>query len=221
MNLHRVNKVPDWEKVHPSRRKRLQKIAAATGGIATLGNVLTIAGATCVASGLIDVHQGRTRRGTWKIGIGRVIDIFDGIVADKTQTKSPLGEALDATVDKVAMAGIVFVFAKKNIISKRTAWHIATQNLANVAVTGAARALDIDIHPSAAGKQTMLLQGMTLGFNGLATAAEEDSDTFKANQLRLIANLCEIGAAGKGAKATAGYVRDLAEGSRLLLAVPE
>ncbi len=220
--MHRAGKVADWETIEPHRWSKSQKLAAATGGVVTPGNILSVVGGVFVAAGLIDVYQGKkTRRGVWKIGIGRAIDVIDGIVADRTETKSPIGEAVDATIDKLAMAGIVAVFAKKNIISKRTAWHIITQNAANVAITGVARALDIDIHASAAGKQAMLLQGMTLGFNGLAAAAEEESETYKANQLRLIANICEIGAAGMGARATAGYVRAVAVGRQPLLETSE
>ena len=215
MNLHRANNVADWEKIESSRRNRFQKIAAATGGIVTPGNALSFIGGAFVGAGLVDVYRGEnTRRGVWKIGIGRAIDVIDGIAADKSGTKSPLGEAVDATVDKFAMAGILAVFVKKDIISRSTFWHIASQNLANIAITGAAHVLDTGIHPSAAGKQAMLLQGMTLGFNGLAAAADEDSDIYKANQFRLIANLCEIGAAGKGAVATAGYAFDLCEARR-------
>lgn len=220
MNLHRAGRIADWEKKDPSRRSKVQKIAAATGGIVTPGNVVSALGAGFVAAGLIDVYKDeKVRRGVWKIGIGRAFDLVDGFLAHRTETKSPLGEAVDATIDKLAMGAILAVFVKKDIISKRTAWHIFSQNLANVALTAIAQEQGIDFHASAAGKQTMLLQGMTLGFNGLAYAEEnsENPDMYKVSQLKLVANLCEAGAAGRGAQATAGYVKDITEGRRPLL----
>lgn len=211
MNLHRAGKMSDWNRRPRSEWNVFQKVAGATHGVITPGNFLTILGGTFVAAGLVDVYHGKTRRGVWKIGLGRMIDIADGIAADKTGTKSPLGEALDATVDKIAMAGILAVFYKKGIISRQTALHIGAQNLANTAITATAKMLDLDIHPSKQGKHTMLLQGMAVGLNGLGQAAYEEGDWYKANQLRLCADICEIGAAGKGIAATAGYIQELRE----------
>ncbi|MCA9313539.1 hypothetical protein KDA08_04485, partial [Candidatus Saccharibacteria bacterium] len=68
-----------------------------------------------------------------------------------------------------------------------------------------------------AGKQAMLLQGMTLGFNGLAAAMEDDSELYKANQLKLMANICEIGAAGKGLQATLGYLSEITSSGSTLI----
>ncbi len=211
MNLHRAESTADWDKCRPSERNIFQKVAATTKGVVTPGNFLTLMGGACVGSGLVDVHNGKTKRGTWKIGIGRVADIFDGAVADITGTKSSLGEMLDATVDKLTMLGIVAVFCKKDIISKRTAVHIIGQNFANVATTAVAKQLDLEIHPSEMGKKTMVLQGMTLGFNGLAAAAFDKGNLERADQLNLCATICELGAAATGAQASIGYATEVYE----------
>jgi len=207
MNLHRASRVPDWEKVEPSERNVFQKVAAATGGVVTPGNFLTAMGGVCVGSGLIDVYNGKTKRGTKKIGIGRAFDI----AADVTGTKSPLGEVFDATLDKVAMLGIVAVFCKKGIISKRTAAHLVIQNGVNVVTTAVAKYNDVELHPSAMGKKTMALQGMTLGFSGLARAAVEEGNFERADQLQLCADICELGAAATGIATSAGYAHEVYE----------
>lgn len=209
--MHRVGRLADWEKKPSSEWNIFQKVAGATKGVVTPGNFLTVMGGACVASGLVDVYNGKTKWGTWKIGVGRLADVFDGTAADATGTKSSLGEMLDATVDKLTMFGIVVVFCKKEIISKRTAAHIIVQNFANVATTAVAKQLDLEIHPSEMGKKTMVLQGMTLGFNGLAAAASDSGNLERAEQLKLCANICEIGAVATGASASTGYAAEVYE----------
>lgn len=211
MNLHRAEKLADWEKVPASEWNIFQRVAAATHGVVTPGNFVTIMGGACVASGLVDVYNGKTKRGTWKIGIGRVADAFDGGAADITGTKSRFGEMLDATVDKLAMLGIVGVFYKKNIISRGTALHIVGQNLVNVATTAVAKQYDAEIHPSAMGKKTMLLQGMTLGFSGLSEAAVESGNFERAQELQVCADVFQLGAAVTGAAASIRYATDTYE----------
>jgi phosphatidylglycerophosphate synthase len=174
MNLHRSDNIADWEKFDIEKLNIFQKVASKTRGVITPGNILSITGGLMVVSGLVDIYSGdKERRGIWKVGVGRLIDVIDGVVADKTGTKSPLGEAVDASVDKLAMAGIVGVFVRREIITKQTAKHILAQNISNIAITGLARSTGADLHPSSSGKQAMLLQGMTLGFSGMARVSEE------------------------------------------------
>jgi phosphatidylglycerophosphate synthase len=209
MNSHRADRVADWNKVEPSKRNVLQKVAAATRGVVTLGNVATVTGGAFVAAGLIDVHNGRTKKGVRKIAVGRLFDIGDGILADWSKTKSPLGEALDASVDKAAMLGIVLVFCKKDIISKQTAAHVLAQNFTNVCITAVAQQSDVELHPSVFGKRTMALQGALLGFSGLAQAAFDEGNEERSWQLNTCANICELGAAVTGIATSAGYAHEV------------
>ena len=92
MNLHRVEGVADWAKPNLPKLSKIQKIASKTNGTITPGNILSVTGGLFVVSGLVDIYRGdEMKRGIRKVGIGRAIDIIDGIVADKTGTKSPLG----------------------------------------------------------------------------------------------------------------------------------
>jgi phosphatidylglycerophosphate synthase len=210
VNSHTVGKQADWEKVEPSEWNVFQRWASRTNGILTPGNVVTVLGAVTVTSGLIDIHRGETRKGTYKVGAGRLLDILDGIVADVTKTKSPLGEALDATVDKIVMLGILRTLYKKEVINKETYRHILRQNLANVAITGAAKLIDAEIHPSVEGKHTMLCQGTSLGLYSLARANEEEGNLERAKELELGAQIFELAAVKLGRSATDGYMQDLA-----------
>lgn len=210
MNLHRTGKQADWEKVDPSEWNLFQRLASKTHGILTPGNVITVLGAATVTSGLIDIHRGETRKGTYKVGAGRLLDILDGIVADATKTKSPLGEALDASMDKLVMFGILRTLYKKEVINKETYHQILRQNLANVAITGVARVIDAEIHPSEDGKHTMLCQGTSLGLYSLARANEEEGNLERAKELELGAQIFEFAAMKLGKSATDGYFQDLA-----------
>lgn len=209
MNLHTVGRQADWEKVDPSERNVFQRWASRTHGILTPGNVITVLGAATVTSGLIDIHRGETRKGTYKVGSGRLLDILDGIVADITKTKSPLGEALDATVDKIVMLGILRTLYKKEVINKETYRSILHQNMANVAITGVARVIDAEIHPSVEGKHTMLCQGTSLGLYSLARANQEEGNLERAKELELGAQIFELAAMKLGQSATDGYMQDL------------
>lgn len=108
MDLHRVDKKPDWQKVEMTQWNIWQKLAATTGGIVTIGNFFSVIGLVTVAVGLwlvLKYHAGLLAGIV--LALGRICDLLDGWLADKTGTKSPLGELLDATFDKIAVFGTV------------------------------------------------------------------------------------------------------------------
>lgn len=179
MNLHRSDKVPDWEKVPENQRNIFQRTAAKTNGVVTPGNVISVAGLAITLSGLKDMHDGQYTRGTVKIGVGRLCDMADGFAADKTGTKSALGEAVDAFIDKVVMAVGLLVLRKADIVPRETARAFAVQNGVNALATGVAKMRGVDLHPTEKGKKTAWAQWMTLGGRSLGAALEHggvDSD---------------------------------------------
>lgn len=101
MNLHRTSAKPDWETVSPQDRTPLQRLAAKTYGIITPPNIISLIGLGIVIYGLIALIQQQFLIGLIALVVGRLLDIVDGWVADTTGTKSPLGELLDATIDKI------------------------------------------------------------------------------------------------------------------------
>ena len=101
MNLHRTTNKPDWQTVKPTERNYFQKIAAATRGVVTPANIITMIGLGLVIYGLVAVLNQQYWLGLITLGIGRLLDIADGAAAQATGTKSPLGEFLDAAIDKV------------------------------------------------------------------------------------------------------------------------
>lgn len=117
MNLHHVGKQPDWEKVVPAKRNRWQCVAAATNGIVSIGNFFSVLGLASVPLGLwllLRHHQGLPAAVV--LALGRICDLLDGWLADKTGTKSPLGEVLDVAFDKISVFVTVVVLLAANLI---------------------------------------------------------------------------------------------------------
>ena len=166
MNLHRTGKVPQWETVAPEDRNAFQKVAARTKGVVTPANAVSASGAGLVASGLVDIANGNTTRGVIKVGLGRSADLGDGLTAEHTGTKSPLGEGVDVVVDKVETAAALPVLVKAGVLPKGAGAVIFSQNFANTAFSVVAKRRGIELHPSKEGKLTTFGQWTTIGCMG-------------------------------------------------------
>lgn len=103
MDLHHAGNRPDWETVPAAERNRWQRWAADSGGWLTPGNMASLLGIISVPLALWWLVSYR-----WHIAAGlllttgRACDLLDGWLAARTGTKSPLGEKLDASLDKAS-----------------------------------------------------------------------------------------------------------------------
>jgi len=120
MNLHRTTGKADWEHVKPSDYNIFQKVSAATHGVASPANIITIIGLGIVVFGLALILQGSFWAGLILLAVGRLLDIVDGVVAESTGTKSPLGELFDAAADKIGTLLTIVVL----IVAGITYWWI-------------------------------------------------------------------------------------------------
>lgn len=114
MDLHRATGKPDWETIKPADRSAIQNIAAATRGVITPPNIISIIGLGLVIYGVIALTQQHFWVGIAALVIGRLLDIVDGLVAQATGTKSALGELVDASIDKIGTIltiAVLFVIA--------------------------------------------------------------------------------------------------------------
>lgn len=165
MNLHRSNNKPDWELMDASDRNVWQRIAAVTTGIVTPGNVVTFIGILLVVVGLFEILKENYWWGSALIIVGRLCDLLDGWLAESTQTKSPLGELLDASIDKLGTILTIVVF----YVAALAPWLLLTALLLPhiwiAVIAFMARRKNEQLHPSRLGKISMaLLWAALFGF---------------------------------------------------------
>jgi len=157
MNLHRTSAKPDWENTKVSKHNVFQKIAAATNGVATPANTVTVIGFGIVIYGLLYIMNEQYWLGLILLAFGRLLDIVDGIVADKTGTKSPLGEIFDAVADKIGTLFTIIVIILADITNL---WIILALIIPQVVIPMLIlykKGKGIGIHPTRPGKLSMAL----------------------------------------------------------------
>lgn len=155
MNLHRVGKQAEWESVAPSKRTRWQRLAAATHSVVTPGNFATLLGVALMVWGFRLIYTHNYAWAFTALLVGRLCDVLDGWLAEVTATKSPLGELLDAIVDKLAVLFTLIVFLTASIAPW---WLLAAIILPQIIITvvGSMNYLGRrDQHASRAGKLSM------------------------------------------------------------------
>jgi phosphatidylglycerophosphate synthase len=209
MNLHRANKEGQWVNIPEKERNLSQKVASKTDGNITPANVVSVMGGITVLSGLKDIYKGKTKRGIVKIGVGRIGDLIDGTVAEKTGTKGPKGEAVDAGVDKALMAAAIPVLVKRDILPAPAAGLLLAQNAASAAIAMETKKQGETIHPSENGKKAVAAQWSVLGLYAMASAARKSHAPRLAESLEMAGLATLATATTLGAAAVFGYNHDL------------
>ncbi len=175
MDLHRVeNNKPDWENIPESKHNAWQKLASKTNSILTPGNIVTSAGLGLVTYGSTKLGTNLIESFVFITG-GRAADPFDGYIANKTGTKSPLGEIYDATADKIEMVVVGAGIIENNLIPLPIMLGILVQNGLNTFFSIRAKK-DKSIpkmHPSRLGKYATASQWATIGLYGISTILEQ------------------------------------------------
>lgn len=211
MNLHRSDKTPDWEKEAdyelPKYAKVAQSVARRTNGIVTPGNIISAIGLGLTLSGARDVSKGSNVKGSVKIIVGRSLDIVDGIAADKTKTKSALGEAVDATFDKIGMVATLFALYKSDTVPEDRLTKFALQNTANVVATTLAKRNDIELHPSQHGKVTTALQWVSIGSSVVGSNFEAQEHPVVSRSIDFIGDSTALVANSLGTLVSLDYLQ--------------
>ncbi|MDQ5885775.1 MAG: archaetidylinositol phosphate synthase [Patescibacteria group bacterium] len=205
MELHRASKIPDWAKVPSDKRNIFQIVAEKTRGIVTPGNAVSVAGLVLTHNGLVDIKRGRTILGTSKVVVGRAMDIADGYVADKTGTKSSIGEKFDATIDKLLMADALLALHQKEIVPTMPALLIGAQNIVNTVATGIATVRNNEIHSSREGKITTVMQWAAIGGYCLDAINNHDQSLEQASVLRHATDAVTIASTALGVFVNVDY----------------
>lgn len=162
MNLHRTTGKPDWHTVKKSDYNAFQKIAAVTYGFVTPANIITIIGLGLVIYGLVEILNQHFWTGFIAVVIGRLLDIADGMVAQATHTKSPIGEIFDAVADKI---GTLLTIAVLFIAAIASWWVITLLLVPQVLIPLVVfykRQKGISVHPTRQGKLSMAISWVAI-----------------------------------------------------------
>jgi phosphatidylglycerophosphate synthase len=203
MELHLSATKPDWADVPLPKRNSWQHIAALTKGVVTPGNILSVVGVGLVLAGLWEMWDGQYWNGLVLIAIGRICDLIDGAIAHATGTKSPLGEATDASCDKIGALATLMVFGAAGWLWWLVALLIGLQNLVNSLIGLIGRERKYRLHPLPAGK--ISTAGEWVGLLGFAFVAALGLDHLSALGIAFYAIL--IASLALGLYATAGYFK--------------
>ncbi len=152
MRLHRSGPKADWNKVRPNRRNSWQRLAEASHGVLTPGNIISIFGFLLVIWGSYLLVRHKYLLGFAVILLGRLADVFDGMIAERTKTKGPLGEFMDATIDKLALLVLLMALIAEQLVPAFVLAIVIVQSSINVLVSAIAKAKKISLRPTAQGK---------------------------------------------------------------------
>jgi cardiolipin synthase len=130
--------------------------------VSTAGLLLVLLGA-----GLLARHH---LGGLWWVATGRLCDIADGIVANRTRTKSPLGGAVDAVFDKIGALAVLLAVGEAHIVPWLVVILIALPNAATSILAFYAWHQKKPLEPGRAGKISTVLYWVSLGCFMIAAA---------------------------------------------------
>jgi phosphatidylglycerophosphate synthase len=204
MDLHR-SKRPDWQNISPERQTVLQHIAAATGGVVTVGNFVTVFGFIVVLFGIDKIIVQQYWIAFVALIVGRCQDVVDGWAAQQTQTKSPLGELLDAGLDKVGTCMTIVVLYSYNDASWWILLLLVLPHIFISTITFISIKQRKHLHPSTRGKISMASAWLSLlGF----VAMRATNVTFHST-LGIATYTTAVLSIAIGMSATLGYTREL------------
>ena len=177
MDMHQADTTAEWLAIPASDRTVWQRIAHATNGVVTPGNIMSVIGLVMVVCGLLMLVRQQYVASFLLVGIGRIADILDGAIAHATKTKSPLGEALDAGIDKIELAAAMVALF---IAQLAPIWLLTAVVIVNgciAFVSAMAKARHVTLHPVRTGKlATFILWisfGMYIGYAAFNIASME------------------------------------------------
>ncbi len=149
----------------------LQRLAASTGGVVTLANLLDVVA-------FVGAWWAGPRLGSWKgYAVGApsyFADLADGIIARRTGTVTRLGEILDHVGDKPKIFWAAWHVWRLRLAYRPLIATVAVYNVANAAVTGydLVRNAEPGVFPDRRAKWAMMTTATGMGVQVAATNAE-------------------------------------------------
>lgn len=158
-------------------------------------NIISVGGAGLVAAGAALDTKGYRRSGMLLRGFGETADDFDGDTARRLGTAGKSGAVVDSVLDKIKVAievGVLWSNAA-NLDNtqagsrKRRLSFIAGKHLTNAALNTYIEARGADAHSSQMGQVNMWMDGLAIGFWGIADVCDSPSTKTAVNSLGNVA----------------------------------
>lgn len=149
----------------------LQRLAAATGGVVTLANLLDVVA-------FVGAWWAAPRLGTWKgYAVGApsyFADLADGIIARRTGTVTRVGEIMDHAGDKPKIFWAAWQVWRLRLADRPLIATVAVYNVANAAVTvyDLVRNAEPRVFPDRRAKWAMMTTATGMGIQVAATNAQ-------------------------------------------------
>jgi cardiolipin synthase (CMP-forming) len=188
MQLHRTTGKPDWIVVPPGSHNLWQRLAVRTHGIGTPSNAVTLVGFVLVLIGLQQMLNQHYLLGTVLLVTGRLCDILDGWLAELTGTKSPLGELLDAAIDKIVTILTVVIFIAAHVAPAWVLIALVTPHILIVIIVLGWRNHRAAFHPSLVGKLSMAGVWLSLVIYALDHAVHLPAAALTVTQVIVVAS---------------------------------
>lgn len=150
--MHTIREQADWMYIPPEQHNWWQKLAVRTYGFITPGNIITALGLSLVVIGVIALNSEQYVLAGAAIALGRIFDLLDGIAAERTGTKSQVGEIVDTGADKIAILLCAYAVIAQDLAPLTVILAIASINIVNVGLSVVARMRKVALHPSRSGK---------------------------------------------------------------------
>lgn len=163
MDMHQAGKQAEWASIPEAELHGWQQLAARTNGWVTPGNMISVAGLLLVLAGLLILLQGHYLLSFLLVVVGRFADLLDGIVAHKTHTKSPVGEAVDAGVDKIELLVAVVIMLALETAPAMMLGIIIVTNVCIALISALAKLKKRHLHPVRTGKLATFILWVALG----------------------------------------------------------
>lgn len=191
----------------------LQRLAAATGGVATLANLLDLVA-------LVGAWWAGPRLGSWKgYAVGApsyFADLADGIIARRTGTVTRVGEIMDHVGDKPKIFWAAWHIWRLRLADRPLIATVAVYNVANAALTGydLLRNDEPRVFPDRRAKWAMMTTATGMGVQVAATNAERTNPRL-ARALHACGAISSYGGAALfGIPTTVGYWQTARNGPR-------
>ncbi|HSX29487.1 MAG TPA: CDP-alcohol phosphatidyltransferase family protein [Candidatus Saccharimonadales bacterium] len=170
IDWHLAAAAPEWASVPIKKRTVWQRMAARTHGVVTPGNIVSVLGVILVLAGLFAIWFDHYWLSLLLIAVGRLCDLADGVIAHNTHTKSPVGEGVDATCDKIGALATLVVYAAAGFIWWPAAALVGIRNIISGLIGLIGRHRRYGLHPLPIGKIATVGEWLALLTFGLLAA---------------------------------------------------